>query len=196
MTDPAPAAPKTPLELPMASWVKGGTTTARHDAQVAAARADAERRRTIEDNRQRFALSNPQEAKIRALNLTDSRQHPIVMLFVKRPEDLVCEMTCELIMRPTTELFRGEKFQWLLQIVCPACVYRNGRLMSESQLSIQQINRYFWLDKKREGELYVTPSGDAYTLAGTIHTQDWIRCDHLGCGFRFRISNSEIISGT
>lgn len=194
MTEPAAPAPKTPLELPMGMWVRGGTTSSRHDQRVAAERAEADRRRQIEDNRQRFALSNPQEAKLRSLNLTDSRQHPIVVLVVKRPEDLTCEMTCELIWRPLETPHRGRTHQWLLQMVCPACVYRHNKRVAESQLSIQQVNRDFELDQRRAGELYVTPFGDAHTLAGTIHTHDWMTCDHEGCGFQFRISNSEIIS--
>jgi hypothetical protein len=193
MTDAADPGPKS-LELPMAMWVRGGTTSSQHDRSVAEARADADRRRAVEDARQRLVLNNPNEGRIRSLDLTDSHQHPIVVLRVTRPEDLVCEMTCELIWRPTSPPFQGRDHQWLLQLVCPACVYRHGRRVGESQLSIQEINRAFEIDRRRMGELYVTPDGEAFTLAGTVHTKDWIHCDHLGCGFHFRITDSEIIS--
>lgn len=189
-------APKSPIELPMAMWVRGGTHTAAHDRQVAEARADAERRRQVEDNRQRFVMKNPSEARLRSLNLNDSSRHPMIVLKVTRPEDLVCEMTCELLTRPVSVPMRdGRDFQWILQMVCPACVYRHNRLVGESQLTIQELNREFEVDQRRAGELYVTPGGKAYTLAGTIHVKDWVSCDY--CHFRFTIGGkegSEIIS--
>lgn len=189
----AESKPKSPLELPVGMWVKGGTTSSRYDQQVAERKADAEKRRSIEDERQRLVLQNPQEARLRSLQLADRRRDPqIVLRLEPPPEDICCEMTCELTTQPIAESLRGEMFQLILQLVCPQCVFRLGRSVAESHQQIQQLNRYFWLDRTRAGELYVARTGEPVTLAGTITTEGRIKCSNLGCGFEFVIEKSII----
>lgn len=199
MTTDAPERPKTPLELPQAMWVRGGTTSQRHDEEVARSRADADARRAVEDARERLVLDNPLEARLRSLNLTDSSRDPCIVLYVRdtpkirAPEDLKSEQSCELISQPLPYQFRGAAFQLILQMICPACFYRHDRRMSEAQIHVQQINRYFWLDEKRKGELVVLQNGDTVFLAGEVTSETSMTCPNLGCGFRFRIEKNVII---
>jgi hypothetical protein len=192
MAEDAPSPPKTPLELPMGMWVRGGTTSSKHDAEVAAGRADAERRRQIEDNRQRLVMQNPNEARLRSIELTDHNRDPAIVLLLEKPEDLASEQTCELTHNPLAVPLRGEPFELVLQVVCPACVYRHKRLMAEAQLQIRQSNRYFELDKAKMGEVQITRTGVPIILAGTITTHERITCSYLGCRFQFMIDKSII----
>jgi hypothetical protein len=178
----------------MGMWVKGGTTSSKHDAEVAASRADAERRRMIEDNRQRLVMQNPTEAKLRSIELTDHNRDPQIVLTLPREIsfDLASEQTCELTHNPLGMPLRGKPFELVLQVVCPACVYRHKRLMAEAQLQIRQSNRYFWLDDTRMGQVHVTVTGKPIILAGTITTEERITCSYLGCRFQFMIDKSII----
>lgn len=196
----------------MASWVKGGTTSARHDEQIARQRADAEHRRAQEDKRRVMARENPLDDVQRVIKTGNAiRQREMnlggagyaqVVLGVKHPKDStishwqVCEVMNEM---GSTEM--------MLVLCCMRCLVTLGRTMSEAQTTIRASHRAFSLDQRtREqrkpnpvlgicaGELWVNPDDptEVVTVAGMITTHGWQKCDALGCGWEFMIDDSVV----
>ena len=132
MSDDAVPAPKPELEAPMAAWVKGGTTSLRHDQEVEKRYAEAEERRRAEAARHQFALANPDEARVHSMKLSDRSRDAKVVLAVKHAKDttLTAWIECELIVRPDGELW--------LQLACPRCIFRHHRHLSDAQLLIRR----------------------------------------------------------
>jgi len=201
MSDDAVPAPKPELEAPMAAWVKGGTTSLRHDQEVEKRYAEAEERRRAEAARHQFALANPDEARVHSMKLSDRSRDAKVVLAVKHAKDttLTAWIECELIVRPDGELW--------LQLACPRCIFRHHRHLSDAQLLIRQTHRWFDLDERTKdqrkpgltglcrGDLWVNPDephGPPIVVAGTITVKDLIRCSNLGCDWAARIDDSVI----
>lgn len=201
-----------PVELPMAGWVKGGTTSARHDEQVARQRADAEYRRAEEDRRRALARDNPLDDVARVMQTGNAiRQREMqlggdsyaqVVLGVKMPKE------SELVFLQTAELFSpmGDS-ELMLQMCCMRCIYRFGRTMSEAQTRIRQSHRDFSIDQRKRdqrkpnpllgicaGDIWVNPEdpNEVITVAAMVTTHGWQTCDALGCGWQFRIDDSII----
>lgn len=176
---PAPAS-RGVIESPLTSWVKGGTNTSLHDAEVKRKRAEAEQRRTQESARQKTAAKDPVAA--RTSNLLGREQHPAVVLEIRNsdghPEEFI---KCELVVGATP----GEL---VLVMCCPFCSRRHG--MDESQFKFSNKHRKFELDTRRQGELWVNPLDprEFVTLAGTIQLTEAVSCPT--CAWRFKIDNS------
>ena len=196
----------TPLEAPMAVWVKGGTTTMRHDLEQQRQHAEAEQRRDVEAERHRVALANPLEARMHTMELSNRQRDAMVVLGFKHAKDnvIVNWMTCELY-----RVGDGDAERLVLQICCPHCVSKHGRSLGQSQYHIHQDHRGFSLDQRsreqrKEHPLHVPIAGDIWInpenvdevikVAGTITTHSWIKCDGLGCTWNFRIDDSVIIT--
>jgi len=200
------------IEAPMASWVKGGTTSARYDEQIARQRADAEQRRAQEDQRRVVAREHPLEdvqkvmktrisARQREMNL-GGPGYAQVVLGVKHPRDSTIShwQLCEVVNE-----MGGDDM--VLCMCCMRCIYTLGRSMSEAQTKIQNSHRAFTLDQRTKeqrkpnpmlgicaGELWVNPDDpqEVVTVAGMITTHGWQKCDALGCGWDFMIDDSVV----
>lgn len=198
----------------MASWVKGGTTSARYDEQIARQKADADRRRSEEDHRRVLAKRHPADDVQRVIKTgTSARQreitlggagHALVVLGVKHPKDnqILDWQVCEIVVP------MGESEQeMVLCMVCMRCIFTLHRSAQEAQTKIQNSHRAFSLDqRKREnrkpnphlgfcaGDVWVNPRdpNEVVTVAGMVTTHSWLTCDALGCGWRFRIDDSVI----
>lgn len=194
-------------------FVKGGTTSAREDARVAAAHADAEQRRAAEDERFRQARAydpfdlqqldrTKTSARITQHSLGGSDTHAQVILGLRHKKDhqILTWIQCEVSVQ-------GDEL--VLIVCCPKCTLQLGRRSEDAQMTIRQSNRKWDLDQRtREnrkpnpllgfcaGDVWVNPKdpNEVYTVAGMVTTHDWITCPQLGCGWRFRIDDSVVRS--
>jgi len=173
-------------------FVKGGTTSTEYDRQVAAQRADTDRRRAHQDAQMRIARAHPDEAIMRTRLLGGQSQYPTIVLAVKHPKDneILEWMTCEI-----TD--QGDELALIM--VCLRCVFTLGRPQGEAQLTIKQSNRKFYYEptppKWAKGErVWINPRdpNEVITLAGTVTMPEWAHCPHLGCGWTFTIDDSVI----
>ena len=181
------------IEAPIAMWVKGGTTTLRWDLDQKKKVADADERRAVQAAKARTVAANPGEARMHSMKLGGRQTSAMVVLGLKHPKDnLIMDwLTCELSAQPSDT--PGQPPELILQMICIRCVQR-GVQSGEAQMMIRQSNRKFYLDEKRKGELWVNPvdRNEILTLAGTVTTDDWIKCPGLGCNWEFKIADSVV----
>ncbi len=85
-----------------------------------------------------------------------------------------------------------------LIVVCPYCLHRTGR-QDQSQILIRKSVREFFIrpstdpDFPEQKKHWINPvDGTFHHVAGTVTTKDAIRCQALGCTFRFRIDDSKL----
>lgn len=199
MADETKPEPK-PIEAPMAAWVKGGTMTSAYAKELAARDYDAEQRRKLQDEQMRatrtgrlpgalqtreLAAGPPGVAKLSSLKLGGRNTHASVVLGIRHPKDNLIQdwIICELSAEPKED--GGQEL--VLIVACPKCE-------RDRQMTIRQSNRMFYLDTRRQGEIWVNPTdpNEIVTLAGTITTHDWIKCP--GCGWRFKVDDSVVRS--
>lgn len=144
-------------------------------------------------------------AKISQMSLGGRKSHAQVVLGLKHPKDgqVLDWITCEI-----TTQGEGDAQELALIVCCPRCTLRLRRPSDESQMTIRQSNRMFWLDQRTRserspnpilgfcaGDTWVNPAApeEVYTIAGMVTTQDWIKCPHL-CGWKFKIDDSVVYS--
>jgi len=207
MTDPAdtpPASPKAPrvASPPVVDFgapdifVKGGTTTSAWDNQLAQQRADTEARRAHQDAEYAQSKATPHEARMQSMKLGGSQSSAMAVLALKHAKDnifldwIICEV-----------IDQGDELA--LNMACPRCHAKNPG--HEPDMLIRQSNRSWWLDPKppkwmREvgsDRVWVNPKdGSTYVVAGSVHTQDWIKCTGLGCTWTFKIDDSVVHTKT
>lgn len=165
------------------SIVHNPTTSSAHDQQKAKERAEEAKRRAHLDQTRAIARANPHEAKLYSHSLGGVGTHASVVIKIPhRDGSTVSFMTCELSVDPEG---------LLLVMVCPSCLFRVGRPMSESQLTIRSWHRNFTLDPHGQGELWVNPENKAETvlIAGTIETHGVVSCPD--CHFKFQLEKSK-----
>jgi hypothetical protein len=215
--DPPPSPAPRDLDIPLASWVKGGTTSLGYDLAQAEQDADAERRRAIQAAQFRSAktgelpaalspdgraidANSRAMARVSSLQLGGRKTHACVVLGLRHPKDnsILDWITCEL----STEIDEYGKEVLILHMCCPRCIYSRNTHPQNAQIRIHQNNRMFYLDSRTEeqggkaGMLWANPAdpNEVITLAGTITTNDWITCPNLGCGWKFKIDDSIVRS--
>ncbi len=168
------------------SIVQNPTTSSAHDQQKAKERAEEHKRRAHLDKARAIARANPLEARLNNLSLGSTKTHASVVVKIPhRDGSTVSFMTCELSV---------DEDGLTLVIVCPSCLFRVGRPMSESQLTIRSWHRSFTLDQRSRGSLWVNPENpsEVVTLAGTIETHGPISCPD--CHFKFQLEKSKLPS--
>ncbi len=177
--------PAREIELPMTSFVRGGTMSSAYERDLQAKKADAERRRAEEAARQKIVAADPQGARMSTTKLGGAGSFAAIVLEIRNsdghPEEfLVCDLTVD----------RDDPSGLMLIVCCPRCAVRVGS--QEAQMTIRSRHRKFELDTRRQGELWVNPKDprEFYTLAGTVHLTEAVTCPGLGCNWRFVIDNS------
>lgn len=195
--------PRTVMGLPMAAFVRGGTTSSRHDRFAAEQHLDAEARRNDAD-----------AAKERELARTPLEQGGGVMFGGRflPAADAGGSFVLLVYLNPKGEVLyeSGEEFQCLadltvleggelcLVIVCPACLTR-GVHHDQCQMRVRQTNKHFEFSTKGAGDLIVFKEYDhvlekfvekVYKSAGTIVESERFRCDQ--CGWTARIVNNRV----
>lgn len=191
-----PAAPSggTGIEAPLI-FVRGGTTTSAHDALMAKQRADTDQRRAIQDAKYRATERDPIGARMQSMKLGGQQSSAMVVLAIKHAKDnlFLDWIVCEVIQHGPDEL--------ILNMACPHCHAKNPG--HEPDFKIHQSNRKWWLDPKPprwmrdvgSDRIWVNPRDQSTVIvAGSVTTEDWIRCPGLGCTWVFKIDDSVIHS--
>lgn len=193
--------PSSLFGLPMAMFVRGGSSTFANDKRVAELKADAEHRRALADKERALARLPVEQggAQMFTNNLTDNAgvdQAYVELHFLNKRgepwyqygEPVKC--LADVVMISATEL--------ALVIACPSCKER-GLPLDQCQLRIRQSNKSWELDTSKAGELILwveghNPDGSKiikpYRSAGVIRESERFRCD---CGWSARISMNKIV---
>lgn len=190
--DEKPAAGAVSHDAPMV-FVKGGTTTSAYDAMIASQKADAERRRGIQDAQFKATREDPLAARMNSMKLGGQQSSAMVVLAIKHAKDqlFLDWIICEVIQHGPDEL--------VLNMACPSCHAKNPGI--EPDFKIHQSNRRWHLDPRppkwmREvgsDRIWMNPKDQSTVLvAGSVTTDDWIRCPGLGCTWVFKIDDSVI----
>lgn len=191
------------LTAPMASFVKNGSTTAKHDAWMAHKLHDAKKRRAEEDEKFAIAQANPKEAHIRQNKLGGRKEHPVAVLGIRHPKDHSIQdwMICEITQQPKSD----GALDLLLMMSCPRCIRTYGRPPEEVIMHIRQSNRMWTLDRRTKeerkpnplmhvcaGDIWVNPEdvSEVVLVAGMVTTVDWCRCPL--CDWTFKIDDSVV----
>jgi hypothetical protein len=180
--------------------VRGGTTSSRHDAEVARRRADAERRRAHQDRMYETrdaAVKRGDAARIGAVSFVDQETPRLVLNYLNDDKTLRQQALSEITLVPVPG--RPSEWETTFTAVCPKCVQR-GEGMDNAQMFIRDTHRKFTLDERRKGEVvvvdFVFPDGEKYQthviIAGTVSVHDIVKCDNR-CGYRCRIEDSNVI---
>ena len=195
---------KAPISLtaPMASWVKNGSTSAKHDKWMQAKLADADKRRAEEDAKFAKAAQSPKEARVHQQKLGGRKEHPVAVIGIRHPKDHSIQdwMICEITQQPTAD---GIGVDLMLMMQCPRCIRTYHRPPEETIMHIRQSNRMWHLDRRTKaerplnaimhtcgGELWVNPEdqSEIVMIAGTVTTDDWCRCPL--CDWSFKLDDS------
>jgi hypothetical protein len=194
------------IELPLAGWVKGGTTTSQYDLDLQRQRAEAEARRDAEAERHRIAFQNPFESRVHTTSLLNRQRDGMVVLGFrdKKNAEIYDWMMCELLqaLNPSTN-----EFDLMLQMVCTNCSKR-GMSAGDAQFRLWKTHREWSLDQRTlehraphplklpiAGEIWINPQNhdEVVTVAGTITTHGRVHCAGTDC-WSFNIDDSVIIT--
>jgi hypothetical protein len=191
--DEKPAKPAEPsrIEAPMI-FIRGGTTTGAHDNMMAKQRADTDKRRAEQDAQFEATRRDPLSARMHSMKL-GGQDHPKVVLAIKHPKDnlFLDWIVCEVIQHGPEEL--------ILNMACPQCHAKNPG--HEPDFKIHQSNRKWWLDPNPPkwmrdvgaDRIWLNPRDQStVVVAGSVTTEDWIRCPGLGCPWVFKIDDSVV----
>lgn len=190
-------------------YVKGGgTSSSAQDQRTAMEEAHAAMRRAESDRIDRVVQTDKQyteqaglgelSAQLGGEGGVHARQYThrlgglsdnaVVVLKIENPDRStksfqICELS---VMEHEGEL------GFVLLVVCPMCLYKHGRSVAKSHITLRSWHRRFTLDEKHRGSLWVSPLQNveneppkAYTLAGSIHTHETQTCPT--CAYRFEI---------
>jgi len=173
---------RTVMGYPIEAFVKGGTTTSKHDQWMAESWMDAQHRRQVLDAEQRVS-SVPVEqggAKMYTHQFRDSRlpELHVPLHYINSKGETVIEGVGD-IRVVDDPAFPGEL---VLIMFCPRCT-QDGRVTPDHAIvQIRQSNRYWALDERTRGEMFVY-EGHAYVSAGTVMDCEKFtcpRCDWRG----------------
>jgi hypothetical protein len=199
-TDPAPAPTPAPTEpaptlmgLPLAVFVKGGTTTEAWDRAKKRQYAQSDELRAAQDRRYDAIEESKGKPNVAAGMLSREllgRGNPkIVIEYVYGDSALNRDCLGELCMAQKVD--NPDESEMVLLLVCPYCLHRTGR-MEDSQVVIRESHRAFWLDDSKK-RIWVNPvDGSVHPLAGNITLRDRVQCGALGCTWAFRIDDSKL----
>ena len=187
----SPASPKKSfMDLPLDVFVKGGTTSAKHDAYMAAMEADSEKRRAEADAEKavakQHAFRGANQGEIAGLQSHEFTDHPeigkaYVPLMYMSPNGKEVDFygTGDIIM------VQDPKIQNELAVIlfCPKCRER-GLPAAHCIITVRQSNRHWDLDQRTAGELFIDVDGEPQRSAGRIMDSDKFtcaRCDWSAC---------------
>jgi len=190
-------------------YVKGGgTSSSAQDQRTAMEEAEANRRRQKSDFIDQVVRADKQHAEQAGLGDLSAKlggeggvharlyshklgglsENAVIVLKVEHHDRstknyIICELSA-------TE-HNGEPGLDLV-MVCPMCLFKHGRSLAKSHITLHSWHRRFTLDEQHRGSLWVSPLGNvegeppqAYTLAGSIHTHETQTCPT--CAYQFEI---------
>lgn len=190
-TSPAESNPSPSVfGVPLAAFVRGGTTSAAHDKLMAQQRAEDEQRRNEADEEKRLAATE-QGAHLYNYNMGTPQQHPVVKLtLVSASGDVKFDKSKPIEI--LADVYSGDNpddpNDLTLNMACPYC-WSRGTPLGRCQFKVRQSNRFWGLDVRGQGEV-VAFEGQVHRNAGTIMDSEKIRCPQ--CAWTFRIDRNRI----
>lgn len=195
----APAAQEhSVMNLPLDVFVKGGTTSGKHDRWMQAQLED-ERRRRAEDDREKalareHAFSKGSRTEVAGLFNHEFTDHPeigkayIPLAYMsKNRKEVDFYGMGDIIMVQDPKI----PDELALLIFCPRCL-SNGTPASHSIIQIRQSNRPWHLDRKTAGKLFVDPDGEAKHSAGEVVDGEPFTCGR--CEWKAVIDKNRVIT--
>jgi hypothetical protein len=178
-------------------YVKGGgTSSSAQDQRSAMERAEAEKRRTYQDNVQSVVKADPEHARLYSHKFGGISDNASIVLKVEYADRstrgyLMCDLLAE---------EHDGAPGWLLLIPCPVCYYDRREPVTNCTMTLRSWHRPFTLDPKHQGVLWVSPlknaeglPPEACTLAGSIYTHETQTCPK--CAYRFEIGEARLGAG-
>ncbi len=199
---PPPPEPLTLFGRPFDGFVKGGTTSARHDRAEAESVADGERRRAIADKERAIAAVPIEQGGGMMLShnlasqAAQGAQQLHVLLHYLTPRGEIARHEAEEL-HCLADIFLLDGDELSLKIVCPRCKER--RHQQNCQLDIRQSNKHWTLDRSPwDGKTMGFPhrTGAPFTFeeqvflsAGVVNCERF-RCP--ACDWSARIDNNRV----
>lgn len=182
--------------VPLAAFVKGGTTSSAHDRKVAEDEADAEERRDAAAAERRIArehgIHQGNPADVASMYSSEFTNHSEIMkAFVpltymgRGGKEVHFEGVGDIIM-PQDPKFADEL---ALLIFCPKC--KENLPAGQAIITIRQSNRKWHLDTSTAGEMFVF-EGQAFRQAGTVEWDDGpFTCPK--CPWKARVDGNRVL---
>lgn len=179
--------------------VKGGTTSASYDKEQARRRADAERRRDIQDTQAAMGQQGVSReggfslARLGSARMVTENSPRLVLYYMNKDHSVRQECKSEITFyeHPT----KVGEMDMMFAMVCPRCLER-GIAQGESQMLIKASHRAFWIDEKLKGTVVALrdPWGnlDPVIICGTVTVQDTVKCSNYNCTYAVRIHDSKV----
>jgi hypothetical protein len=181
------------MGMPLAVFVKGGTTTNSWDVEKKKQYAQSEALRAHQDRQYEAVADSKGKPNIAAGLLSREllgRGNPkVVIEYVYGDAALTQECLAELCMAQKVD--NPDESEMVFVLVCPHCLKRTGR-MDDSQVVIRESHRQFWLDDTKKRLWHNPFDGSVHPLAGNITLKDRVQCAALGCTWAFRIDDSKL----
>jgi hypothetical protein len=174
-------APREMFGVPLDVFVKGGTTSARHDRHMQSMQEDARRRRAEADAEKKVArdhsykLGNRDDvASLFSHEFTDHPevQKAYVPLAYMSPngKEVDCYGMADIFM-PQDPKTQDEL---ALMLFCPKCVERLPA--DQCIITVRQSNRYWELDRRKAGQIFIDPDGMPQHSAGEVMDSEKFHC--------------------
>lgn len=210
-TDPAPMFDGTTgksIENPLDAFVKGGTTSFKHDMNEMALREDASERRAGYDADVGLIKQTPPElgaGKLFTNRLTENPEIPlsyVLIHYLNRHGNPVFHpsgepVTCRADVMVVDEFEDGMP-ERAITLICPRCI-ENGVAEDRAQITIRQSNKAFFLDTRTAGTWEIFKGFDAhgnyspaesFPSAGMIMESEKFSCSL--CGWTARIDKNRV----
>ncbi len=175
---------KKELVNPLMAWVVGGTTTSKHDEEVARQFAASEHARDVRDEEKRLA-SIPIEQGGAMMHTRDLRGPAgatyVVVDYVNRYGQLFTTGLVDVGMDADGSMF--------LMLVCPKCIQR-GLHHDQAQLKMSQRNKEFEFVPHTRA-VFKEFDGTMYRVAGRIRASEKFRCGR--CEWVARFDEDQIV---
>jgi len=193
---PAPAAPF--MNLPLGMFVKGGTTSSRHDAHMAAMEADSAKRRAESDAEKKIAKAHAYrggtQGEIATLMSHEFTDHPEIgkayvplMYMSASGKEVDYYGTGDILLVQDPKILN----ELMVILFCPKC-RSNGLAAGHCLIQVRQSNRHWELDQRTAGELFIDVDGEPQRSAGVIMDSDKFTCAR--CNWSACIDKNRVIT--
>lgn len=192
------SSPKQAFGVPLEVFVKGGTTSDRHDRHMAAMTADMKRRQAEADEEKRLArehsIARGDMNDIASLTSHEFTDHPEVecayvplMYMSPNCKEVDHYGVGDIVMVQDPRI----ENELALMIFCPRC-RTNGLPAWDCIITIRQANRSWHLDRRTAGELFIDPDGLPKHSAGQVVDGEKFHCPR--CTWAAVIDKNRVIT--
>lgn len=169
------------MAMPLDVFVKGGTTSSRHDRHMAWMQDDARRRRAEADAERKVARAHNYKLgnrdNVASLFSHEFTDHPeVTKAFI--PLAYMSLNGKEVDFYGMGDIFMPQdpktQNELALMLFCPKCVERFPA--DQCIITVRQSNRYWELDRRKAGQVFIDPDGIAQHSAGEVMDSEKFHC--------------------